>query len=584
MMPQHNVDFEKIGQQSAEMLEQFLQHTPTEMQSTNHITRAFVNLSNHMMQNPEKIMEAQLGLFQNYLKLWAHTTERMMGVESEAATTPKKGDRRFNHESWEEHLVFDYIKQSYLLTSEWVVDTIMESKHHLDPQEHAKVDFYIKQFLDAMSPSNFPLTNPEVLEKTIETKGENLVNGLKNILTDLERGNGKLKISMTDYDAFEIGKNIATQPGEVVYRNRMLEIIQYKPKGKTVHERPLLIFPPWINKFYILDLQEKNSFVRWAVEECGLNVFLVSWKNVDESYRDVGFEDYMEEGVFDAIEQVTNITGSKDVNAIGYCIGGTLLSSSLAVMAKKKDKRVHSATFFTTLMDFTDAGEINVFIDDEQVTELEKKMDKDGYLHGSEMAATFSMLRSNDLIWSFVVNNYLMGNDPFPFDLLYWNDDPTRLPAKMHSYYLRNMYIENNLVKKNKLKMCGEKVDLSEITQDIYMVTGVNDHITPWESCYAPLASMKGDSRFILGRAGHVAGVVCPPKPGKGKYWADNINGEKNPTKWQKSATEHDGSWWQDWKPWIKKKSGKQIDAPKKLGGSKHKPLCAAPGTYVTER
>ena len=581
MNNQAPLDFQKIGQQSAEILEQFLSEHNKPLESTEHITSAFMHLAEHWMQNPEQLMQMQMNLYQSYLGLWANMAEKMMGKEVEDTVQPNKGDRRFSDESWENHLVFDYIKQSYLLTCNWLTEEI-DKTECMDKQKKAKVDFYTRQFLDAMSPSNFPMTNPEVLERAIETNGESLINGLQNLVNDMQRGEGKLKISMTDYDAFEIGKNIATTEGEVVYRNRIFELIQYKPKGKQVYEKPLLIFPPCINKYYLLDLQAKNSFVRYAVEECGLNVFLVSWKNPDENYRDVGFDTYMEEGILDAIDQTLAITKQKTLNTIGYCIGGTLLATTLAWMAKKKDKRVNSTTFFTTLIDFEEGGEMTVFIDDEQVTQLEKTMDEKGYLDGAEMAATFSMLRSNDLIWSFVVNNYLMGKDPFPFDLLYWNDDPTRLPAKFHSFYLRNMYIKNNLVKKDAMELNGEKIDITKIDVPIYMVSAINDHITPWQSCYSAMHKMKSNVRFVLGKAGHVAGVVCPPGNPKRSYWvAEDVCDD--PDKWLKRAEQHQDSWWLDWKPWIEERSGKKIATPKTLGGPKHKPLCKAPGTYVKQ-
>ena len=416
----------------------------------------------------------------------------------------------------------------------------------------------------------------------METKGENLIRGLNNLLGDLKRGNGQLKISMTDYDAFKVGENIATTAGQVVFRNKMFELIQYTPQTEKVHERPLLISPPWINRFYILDLQEKNSFVKFALEQ-GFQVFMISWKNPDASYKDVSWNDYVQQGINTAIDTTLDITGQKDLNMIGYCIGGTLLASTLAVHAKKKDKRVNSATFFTTLIDFSEAGELGVFIDEPQVKSLEKKMNERGYLDGAEMAQTFSLLRANDLIWSFVVNNYLMGETPFPFDLLYWNDDPTKMPCAMHSYYLRNMYIENNLIEKDKLELDGEKVDISQIDLPTYYVTAINDHITPWTGCYAPLHKFKQAPNFILSKAGHVAGVVNPPGHGKRAFWKAPVNG-KNPEKWQQSAKFEEGSWWPDWSQWLAERSGAKVAAPKKAGNTKHKPLAPAPGTYVVEK
>ena len=352
------------------------------------------------------------------------------------------GDRRFKDNAWNDNEIFDFIKQSYLLSARYVTD-VVKQVDGLDPKTAQKVDFYTRQFIDAMSPSNFLLTNPEVLRKTAETGGENLLKGLNNLLSDLERGKGRLRIKMTDMDAFKLGENIAVSPGKVVYQNDLMQLIQYSPTTEQVLKRPLLIGPPWINKFYILDLRPKNSLVRWAVSQ-GHTVFMISWVNPDEHLAEKGFDDYMTEGYLAALDAIEQATGEREVNAIGYCLGGTLLSATLAYMATKRDSRIKSATFFVTMMDFAEAGELGVFIDEEQLNSLEEKMNRRGYLEGSEMANTFNMLRANDLIWSFVVNNYLLGNEPFPFDLLYWNANSTRMPARMHSFYLRKMYQENS--------------------------------------------------------------------------------------------------------------------------------------------
>lgn len=578
------IDLQKLGTETTQMLEKFFNEQQENMTGSKHIFDAFSNFTKQWASNPEQMIQMQVNLYQSYLKLWSNMAERMMGNENvEPAVVPTRGDHRFKAEEWTNNAVFDFIKQSYLLTSNWVIENVQNTQG-MDDEEKNKVDFYTRQFLDALSPTNFPLTNPEVLKKTIETNGDNLIKGLENLLNDLQRGDGKLRISMTDYDAFEVGKNIATTEGAVVFENRMFQLIQYTPKGPRVHERPLLIAPPFINRYYILDLQKKNSFVRYCVEECEQNTFMISWKNPDESYAEVGWEEYAEEGILEAVNQVMQVTGSKDVNAIGYCIGGTLLSSVLAALAKKKDNRIHSATFFTTLMDFTDAGEIKVFIDEEQVQGIEKRMEK-GYLDGSEMAATFAMLRSNDLIWSFMINNYMLGQDPFPFDLLYWNDDPTRLPRKMHSYYLRNMYLQNNLVKKDKLSVLGEKIDLTQLDLPIYMVGAINDHITPWQSCFAPLSSMKSkDITFTLGKAGHVAGVACPPGNPKRAFWSGKVTKSSTAEAWLEKQEMQNDSWWTGWKDWIAERAGKKVPSPKALGGTKNKVVEPAPGRYVRER
>ena len=378
------------------------------------------------------------------MSLWQGSMLRLMGAHATPVAVPAKGDKRFKHEDWHEHFLFDYIKQSYLITARWMHDQVA-SVEGLDDQTKKKVDFFTRQYIDALAPSNFALTNPEVFRETVASGGQNLVKGLNNLLDDIERGGGQLKISMTDAKAFELGVNIATTPGKVVFQNDLMQLIQYEPTTKKVWKRPLLVIPPWINKYYILDLREKNSFLRWAVGE-GMTVFVISWVNPDEKLAHKNFEDYLTEGTLAALDAIAKVTGEDDANVIGYCLGGTLLAAMLGhLVAKKDDKRIASATFMTSLIDFTAAGELDVFIDEAQVASLEKRMNERGYLEGSEMATTFNMLRANDLIWSFVINNYLLGRDPFPFDLLHWNCDSTRMPAAMHSYYLRNMYMKNLL-------------------------------------------------------------------------------------------------------------------------------------------
>lgn len=582
-MPEHSaIDFAKISEQTQKVLSTFMDKHKDTASNLSPVVKAFGELTHHMLQDPERLVRLQLELYQNYLGLWAGMAERMMGQTPAPSAEPEKGDRRFAGTDWQENPVFDYVKQSYLLTSKWLL-TAVRGTEGMDEKTKAKVDFYTRQFLDAISPSNFLATNPDAIKRTLETKGENLVKGLQNILKDIERGSGNLHISMTDYSAFEVGKNLAITPGQVVFRNKLFELIQYKPTTAKVHERPLLIIPPWINKFYILDLKPENSFIKYAVD-AGFTVFIISWKNPDSSYKNVGFEDYLTQGALTALEKTLEITDSADANVVGYCIGGTLLSALMAVMNKKKDKRIHAATFFTTLIDFREAGELGVFIDEEQVTAVEAKMEKAGVLEGREMAGTFSSLRANDLIWSFVVNNYLMGQDPFPFDILYWNDDPTRMPAAMHSYYLRNMYLENNLIKPDFLHLCGVGVDIHRIEQPLYMVSAINDHITPWQSCFSPLHNMKSKSkRFVLSKAGHVAGVVNPPGAGKRAYWAAEVE-TANADDWLKKAKMTEDSWWPDWAKWLASQSGKQVAAPKTLGNASLKPLCPAPGTYILEK
>jgi polyhydroxyalkanoate synthase len=542
-----------------------------------NIASAFMEMTARLMANPARLMQAQLGFWQDYMSLWQNTARRMMGMDSPPVIQADPRDRRFKDDAWKENEVFDFIKQSYLLSARFVQDVV---KHvdGLDPPTAQKVDFYARQFIDAMSPSNFLLTNPEVLRRTAETGGENLLKGLNNLLADLERGRGQLRIKMTDMEAFRIGENIAVTPGKVVYQNDLMQLVQYTPTTEKVLKRPLLIIPPWINKYYILDLRPKNSFVRWAVSQ-GHTVFIVSWVNPDAKLAEKGFDDYMREGILDALTAIEAATGEQAVNAIGYCLGGTLLGSTLAWMAANNDDRIKSATFFVTLMDFRESGELNVFIDEEQLKMLEEKMNRRGYLEGSEMATTFNMLRANDLIWSFVVNNYLLGNDPFPFDLLYWNADSTRMPARMHSFYLRNMYQENRMAQPGGITLGGTPIDLGRVKVPAYFLSTREDHIAPWRATYHGTQLLSGPSRFVLAASGHIAGVVNPPEGGKYSHW---INNElpKTPEEWFQGATEIAGSWWPDWHRWVSAHDKRQVKA-REPGDGKLTPIEDAPGSYV---
>ena len=548
-----------------------------------NIGQTFMEMTQAMMRNPAAVMQANVALWTDYMNLWTATTKKMMGQDADTLIEPSREDRRFKDATWSENALFDYIKQSYLLTARWMQKTVNEVEG-LDDKTMKKVDFYTRQFADAMAPTNFVMTNPEVLRETLDSKGENLVRGLENMLGDLEKGKGKLRISMTDAEAFEVGGNIATTPGSVVYQNDLIQLIQYAPSTEQVHAVPLLIVPPWINKFYILDLREKNSFIKWAVGQ-GLTVFVVSWRNPDKELSNKSFEDYMLEGPLAAIDQIEKITGEPAVNMIGYCLGGTLTAATLAHLhAKGEEKKVKSVTYFTTMIDFAEAGELEVFIDEEQLAALEAKMNERGYLEGSEMATTFNMLRANDLIWSFVVNNYLMGKDPFPFDLLYWNSDSTRMPAAMHSFYLRKMYVENLLIEPGGIELAGTPIDLSKVKTPTFVLSTREDHIAPWKSTYAAVNTYAGPVKFCLAGSGHIAGVINPPNPDKPKYgyWLYNRK-VKDPDAWFEKATQHEGSWWPEWKGWLEKSSGALIDA-REPGCGKVKPIEPAPGSYVKER
>ena len=549
-----------------------------------NISNAFMDMTTRLMADPAKMMEANMALWQDYAKLWQSTATRMMGgegAEAEPVVEPEPGDRRFKDPSWSENNVFDYIKQSYLLTSRWMQNTVGDVEG-LDDKDAQKVDFYTRQFVEALSPSNFVMTNPEVLRVTAESGGENLLNGLKNLLQDMDEGKGRLKIRMTDEDAFEVGRNVATTPGQVVFQNDLMQLIQYEPSTKKVCKQPLLIIPPWINKYYILDLRKENSFIQWAVDQ-GNTVFVISWVNPDEKLAAKTFDDYMLEGPLAALDAIEQATGEKAVNAVGYCIGGTLLACTLAYMAAKKDNRIKSATYFTTMVDFKDAGELGVFIDEEQIASIEAKMAEKGYLEGAHMATTFNMMRGNDLIWSFVVNNYLLGKEPFPFDLLYWNSDATRMAAAMHSFYLRKFYLENKLIEPGGITLDGVALDLGKIKVPTYVISTQEDHIAPWMSTYAATVLYGGPVRFVLSGSGHIAGVVNPPAAKKYGYWT-NAKHPKNPETWLKNADQHKGSWWPDWDKWVKPHAGKKDVPARKPGDGKLKVLEAAPGSYAKVR
>ena len=571
----------KIAEKSQQIVTRFLKHQGQGLHADPfNIGSAFLEMTAHMMGNPEMVFKAHASLWQGYMELWQNTARAMSGEKVAPVVEPEPGDRRFRHQEWEENSVFDFIKQSYLLTSRWLAATVREVEG-MDEKTAQKVDFYTRHFIDALSPSNFVLSNPEVLRTTIETKGENLVQGLDNMIADLDRGDGRLAITMTDRDAFKIGKNIAVTPGKVVFQNELMQLIQYAPTTQKVQRRPLLIVTPWINKYYILDLSPKNSFVQWALDQ-GHTLFIVSWVNPGEKLSHKSFEDYMFEGPLAALDAIEKATGEREVNVIGYCIGGTLLAATLAYMAEKKDPRIKSATFFTSLMDFSDPGELGVFIDEVQLAALEKKMQSRGYLEGRDMAATFNMLRANDLIWSFVVNNYLLGKDPFPFDLLYWNADSTRLPAEMHSFYLRNMYLENNLVKPGGVTLGGVAIDLGKIKTPAFILSTREDHIAPWKATYAATQLLAGPVKFVLAASGHIAGVINPPQAGKYCYWTHSRTA-KDPEKWLETADRSEGSWWPQWEKWIAKHGGGQVPA-RTPGDGGLESIEDAPGSYVVAK
>ncbi len=552
----------------------------SDMASLEDMQKSFLDLTTAYTQHPEKLIEKQMQFWQTQNEVWTNSWQQFLGQEqkksepSKDPTTkaPTTKDRRFKDESWHENQVGEFLSQSYLAATQWAQDFV-EDASDLDEHERKKAKFYAEQVTNAMSPSNFAFTNPEIIKLTLETNGENLVKGAKQMAQDLKTG----KIRQTDFSAFEVGRNMAMSPGKVIFQNDLIQLIQYEPTTPQAYKKPLLIIPPWINKFYILDLNEKKSFIKWAVEQ-GLTVFIISWANPDKSLRDKGFEDYMKEGILASLDAIEAATGEKSINAIGYCVGGTLLASTLGVMAKRKDKRIASATFFTTQVDFEEAGDLLVFVDEKQVTDIEAAMVETGYMPGSVMATAFNLLRSNDLIWSYVVNNYLRGKEPMPFDLLCWNADSTNLTEANHSFYLRQCYLENNL-SQGKMQLDGVTIDLSKITIPVYNLAARDDHIAPLPSVFKLGQIFSGETRLVVSGSGHIAGVVNPPAAKKYQYWL-NDKGADNPDDWLAKATEHPGSWWPDWKKWITAKSGKKVPA-RHPGDGKLKPVEDAPGSYV---
>ncbi len=587
--------FEKVSQTLSDNYKQYesiLKNLSSKLEEGNfdplNLQEPLGHIGKSISQNPNKVIEENMKFLTDSMKLYQEMSANFMGMTmpaeslnkgasgEDAVIKPEAGDRRFKHDAWEQHPVFKHIRDTYLLTSKRMRSIVSEADG-LDENTAKKVEFFTDRYLDALSPTNFAATNPAVIERLVESKGASLVHGLNNMLEDIDE-EGQLKIRMTDTDAFTLGENIATLPGKVIFENRMQQLIQYEPATPSVFKKPILIVPPWINKYYILDLQPKNSYLKWLVDQ-GHTVFIISWVNPDESYKETGFEDYVSEGVLAALDAITAATDEVQVNAVGYCLGGTLLAITLAYMAAKQDKRISGATFLATMMDFEDPGDLGVFLGEKEVSSLEDKMNEQGYLDGDEMAGTFNLLRANDLIWSYFINNYLMGDDVRPFDLLYWNSDSTRMPAKMHSWYLRNLYMKNLLVERGGLEINGVPIDLKSVTIPVCFVSALEDHIAPWKSTYSGVKLFGGSTMFVLGGSGHIAGIVNPPEAKKYSYRVTQrppVDAEK----WFEKADVNDGSWWPTWQEWIKGKSGKQVDA--RIPGSGRLDVMEnAPGSYV---
>jgi polyhydroxyalkanoate synthase subunit PhaC len=541
------------------------------------IVRTLGQVLEYWLADPQRTTELQAGLGAAFLDLWAAAARRLTGetVPPVASADPK--DKRFADPEWSQNQYFDFLKQAYLLTSQWG-EHLVKNAEGVDAHTRAKAEFYVKQIANAISPSNFVLTNPELLRETMSSNAENLVRGMRILAEDIEAGRGSLRIRQSDSSNFDVGGNLATTSGKVVFQNELMQLIQYEAKTEEVLKVPLLIVPPWINKFYILDLKPEKSFIKWCVDQ-GISVFVISWVNPDAKLAEKSFEQYMREGVITAMDKVEEITGEKKVHTIGYCVGGTLLSITLAWLAAKRKNRVVSATFFAAQVDFTYAGDLLVFVDEERIKQLEARMKEQGYLEASRMATAFNMLRSNDLIWPYVVNNYLRGKTPYPFDLLFWNSDATRMPAANHSFYLRNCYLTNKLAR-GEMEVAGTKLDLRKVKMPVYNLATREDHIAPAKSVLFGSQYFGGPVTFVLAGSGHIAGVINPPSKPKYQYWTGGGPSGSDVDKWLASAEEHPGSWWPHWLDWLKSHDAETVPA-REIGGGKLAAIEDAPGSYV---
>jgi polyhydroxyalkanoate synthase len=541
------------------------------------MVKTFGEVVSYWLADPSRAVELQSRLGKAYLELWGSAVKRMAGEASEPVVKPDPKDRRFADPEWSTNQFFDFVKQVYLLSANWA-DNLVRDASGLDPHTRQKAEFYVRQLANALSPSNFVLTNPELLRETLGSNAENLARGMHMLAEDIQAGGGDLKIRQSDASQFEVGRNLAVSPGQVIYENELMQLIQYAPSTPNVLSRPLLIVPPWNNKFYVLDLTPEKSFIKWCVDQ-GLTVFVISWVNPDERLATKDFEDYMRQGPLAALDAIEQATGERQVHTIGYCVGGTLLSITLAYMAAKKDSRIASATLFAAQVDFTHAGDLKVFVDEEQLQVLERRMAERGYLEGKKMANAFNMLRSNDLIWPYVINNYLRGKAPMAFDLLYWNSDATRMPAANHSFYLRQCYL-NNALSKGKMTIGNVKLNLGSVKVPLYNLATREDHIAPAKSAFLGSKFFGGPVKYVLAGSGHIAGVVNPPAKGKYQYWTGGEAGTGTLETWLKTATEHPGSWWPDWFAWIKQQDPTEVPA-REPGSGKLKPIEPAPGRYV---
>ncbi len=544
------------------------------------VIRTLTSVAEYWLSDNERASELQTKMAKGYLELWGSAMRRLAGEEAMPAISPSPRDKRFADPEWKQNQFFDFMMQAYLLTVQWAHDLVRNAEG-LDPHTRKKAEFYVQQITNALSPSNFVLTNPEVLRETVASSGTNLVRGMTMLAEDIEAGRGTLRIRQSDPANLEVGVNMATTPGKVIYQNDLMQLIQYEPTTENVLRTPLLIVPPWINKFYILDLKPEKSFIKWCVDQ-GLTVFVISWVNPDKKLGAKTWEDYMKEGPLAAMDVIERATGEMKVHTVGYCVGGTLLATTLAWLADKRRERVTSATFLAAQVDFTHAGDLLVFVDEGQISALERDMQESGVLEGSKMAMAFNMLRSNDLIWSYVVSNYLKGQNPSAFDLLHWNSDATRMPAANHSFYLRNCYLENRL-STGSMVVDDTLLDLSKVKVPVYNLATREDHIAPAESVLCGSQFFGGPVKYVLSGSGHIAGVVNPPSGNKYQYWTnDNIRDVKL-ADWIKGAEEHEGSWWPNWREWLGSIDAEQVPA-RKVGGDALLPIEDAPGSYVKVR
>lgn len=544
------------------------------------VVKTFTSVAEYWLSDTSRSSDLQTKLAKDYLDLWGSAARRMAGQDPAPAIAPSPRDKRFADPEWRSNQFFDFMMQLYLLTSKWAQDLVRDAEG-LDPQTRRKAEFYVQQVTNAISPSNFVLTNPEVLRETVASSGENLARGLKMLAEDIAAGKGMLKIRQSNPDNLVVGVNMATTPGKVIYQNEMMQLIQYAPTTEKVLRTPLLIVPPWINKFYILDLKPEKSYIKWCVDQ-GITVFVISWVNPDKRLGNKSWEDYMKEGPLAAMDVIEKVTGEMKVHTAGYCVGGTMLATTLAWLAEKRRQRVSSATFFAAQVDFTHAGDLLVFVDEEQIAAIEHDMKAAGVLEGSKMAMAFNMLRSNDLIWSYVVSNYLKGQQPSAFDLLHWNSDATRMTQANHSYYLRNCYLENRL-STGTMVLDNTLLDLSKVKVPVYNLATREDHIAPAESVLYGSQFFGGPVKYVLSGSGHIAGVVNPPASNKYQYWTNDNIKDVTVADWMKGAVEHKGSWWPDWREWLGSLDPEEVPA-RSVGSDALPPIEDAPGSYVRVR